>query len=65
VKKVTGSTSEIPHLLYDLSYKKGFKMPHRVPEINRIQQLMGYTSTVSLEAHPRTGCRGPARKPLS
>jgi hypothetical protein len=24
-------------------------MPHRVPEINRIQQLIGYTSTVSLE----------------
>jgi UDP-glucose 4-epimerase len=50
VKKMTGSTSEIIHIPYDLAYEKGFEdMPRRVPDISKIQRLMGFRPSLDLE----------------
>lgn len=65
VKKMTGSNSEIMYVSYDRAYEKGFEdMPRRVPDISKIQQLIGYSPTVALEgildaviAHARENMR--------
>jgi UDP-glucose 4-epimerase len=50
VKKMTGSTSEIIHIPYDRAYEKGFEdMPRRVPDISKIQRLMGFRPSLDLE----------------
>ena len=50
VKKMTGSKSEIIHIPYDRAYEEGFEdMPRRVPDISKIQRLIGYEPTVDLE----------------
>jgi UDP-glucose 4-epimerase len=50
VKKLTGSTSEIVMVPYEKAYEAGFEdMPRRVPDIRRIQALVGYTPTVELD----------------
>src|SRR5262249_13485534 len=50
IKQMTGSTSEIVIVPYDKAYEAGFEdMPRRVPDINRIQALVGYRPTVELD----------------
>ncbi len=50
VKKMTGSSSEIVMVPYDQAYEAGFEdMPRRVPDIGRIQALVGYRPTVDLD----------------
>ena len=50
VRKLTGSTSEIVMVPYEKAYEAGFEdMPRRVPDIRRIQALVGYTPTVELD----------------
>ena len=50
VKKMTGSSSEIVMVPYDQAYEAGFEdMPRRVPDIGRIQALVGYMPTVDLD----------------
>jgi UDP-glucose 4-epimerase len=50
VKKMTGSNSEIVLIPYEKAYEAGFEdMPRRVPDISRIQALVGYKPTVELE----------------
>ena len=50
VKKMTGSRSEIVHIPYDRAYEKGFEdMSRRVPDIGKIQRLIGYQPSVDLE----------------
>jgi len=50
VKKMTGSSSEIVLIPYDKAYEAGFEdMPRRVPDISRIQTLVGYKPTVELD----------------
>jgi UDP-glucose 4-epimerase len=50
VKKMTGSKSEIIHIPYDRAYEKGFEdMPRRVPDISKIQRLIGYQPSLDLE----------------
>ena len=50
VKQMTGSHSEIVLIPYDKAYEAGFEdMPRRVPDISRIQALVGYKPTVELE----------------
>ena len=50
VKKMTGSNSEIVLIPYEKAYEAGFEdMPRRVPDISRIQALVGYQPTVELD----------------
>jgi UDP-glucose 4-epimerase len=50
VKKMTRSSSEIVTVPYDRAYEAGFEdMPRRVPDITRIQTLVGYRPTVDLD----------------
>jgi UDP-glucose 4-epimerase len=50
VKKMTGSSSEIVTVPYDRAYEAGFEdMPRRVPDIRRIQALVGFRPTVELD----------------
>ena len=50
VKALTNSTSEIVFVPYDQAYEAGFEdMPRRVPDLTRIQQLIGYAPTVGLD----------------
>jgi UDP-glucose 4-epimerase len=43
IKQMTASQSEIVHIPYDRAYEKGFEdMPRRVPDIRKIQKLIGY-----------------------
>jgi nucleoside-diphosphate-sugar epimerase len=50
VKKMTGSSSEIVLVPYEKAYEAGFEdMPRRVPDISRIQALVGYKPTVELD----------------
>jgi UDP-glucose 4-epimerase len=47
---MTGSSSEIVMIPYDKAYEAGFEdMPRRVPDIGRIQSLVGYRPTVELD----------------
>jgi UDP-glucose 4-epimerase len=50
VKTMTGSSSEIVCIPYDQAYEAGFEdMPRRVPDLAKIQALIGYTATIGLE----------------
>ncbi len=50
IKQMTGSESDIVHIPYDQAYEQGFEdMPRRVPDISKIQRLIGYQPTVVLE----------------
>ncbi len=50
VKQLTGSQSEIVLVPYEKAYEAGFEdMPRRVPDIRRIQSLVGYRPTVELD----------------
>ncbi len=49
VKEKTESDSEIVFIPYDQAYEEGFEdMPRRVPDIRKIQQLIGYQPSLSL-----------------
>jgi UDP-glucose 4-epimerase len=51
VKSLTGSTSDIVHIPYAEAYGEGFEdMPRRVPDITKIQTLIGYRPCKSLDA---------------
>jgi UDP-glucose 4-epimerase len=50
IKQMTGSQSDVVTIPYDEAYEAGFEdMPRRVPDITKIQQLVGYKPTVSLD----------------
>lgn len=50
VKKMVGGDSEIVHMPYDEAFEKGFEdMQRRVPDIAKIEKLIGFNPTVSLE----------------
>ena len=50
VKKLTGSSSEIIYVPYDEAYEVGFEdMKRRVPDISKIQQVIGYSPSVTLD----------------
>jgi UDP-glucose 4-epimerase len=50
VKELTGSSSSIVRLPYDQAYEAGFEdMPRRVPDISKINGLIGYAPTVELD----------------
>ena len=48
--KLTGSKSRIVYIPYDQAYEKGFEdMQRRIPDISKIQNLIGYRPTINLE----------------
>jgi UDP-glucose 4-epimerase len=50
IRAITGSSSEIVLVPYDEAYEQGFEdMPRRVPDITRIQALIGWHPRVELE----------------
>jgi UDP-glucose 4-epimerase len=50
VKAVTGSQSPIRHVPYDQAYQEGFEdMERRVPDISKIERLIGYANTYDLD----------------
>src|SRR5438128_2991394 len=50
IKELTASRSEIVTVPYERAYEAGFEdMPRRVPDIGRIQALVGYRPTVDLD----------------
>ena len=50
VKSLTGSSSEIVRIPYERAYEAGFEdMPRRVPDLTKLQQLIGYEPTVELD----------------
>ncbi len=50
VKALTGSSSPIVTIPYDEAYETGFEdMPRRVPDIGKIQALIGYQPRVNLD----------------
>ena len=50
VKSITSSKSAIGFVPYDEAYEEGFEdMPRRVPDISRIQSLVGYQPAKDLE----------------
>src|SRR5271167_1123517 len=50
VKETAGSSSEIVHVPYDQAYEKGFEdMPRRVPDITKINQLLGWRPTIDVD----------------
>ena len=50
VKAVTKSSSKIEFVPYDEAYDEGFEdMPRRVPDLTRIEQLIGYRPTMRLD----------------
>ncbi len=50
VKSMTASQSEINFVPYDEAYEEGFEdMPRRVPDLSRIQSLIGYQPSKDLE----------------
>jgi UDP-glucose 4-epimerase len=49
VKQMTGSASEIVLVPYEQAYEVGFEdMPRRVPDISKIQRLIGYRPVLDL-----------------
>jgi UDP-glucose 4-epimerase len=51
VKTLTGSRSPIRYVPYDEAYEAGFEdMPRRVPDISKIQALIGYEPKLGLDA---------------
>jgi UDP-glucose 4-epimerase len=50
VKKMTKSVSPIVNVPYDVAYEAGFEdMPRRVPDITKIQSLVGFAPKMELE----------------
>ena len=50
VKALTGSSSEIVRIPYERAYEAGFEdMPRRVPDLTKLQKLIGYQPTVELD----------------
>jgi UDP-glucose 4-epimerase len=50
VKQLTQSTSEIVFVPYDDAYEEGFEdMPRRVPDTNKINQLVGFKPEMTLD----------------
>jgi len=50
IRKMTGSSSPITFIPYDQAYEAGFEdMPRRVPDIAKIQALVGFRPTVQLD----------------
>ena len=50
VKKMTESASAIVNVPYDVAYEAGFEdMPRRVPDITKIQSLVGFAPKLGLE----------------
>ena len=50
VKELTNSTSEIVFMPYDEAYEEGFEdMPRRVPDISKVNQLVGFQPEMKLE----------------
>jgi UDP-glucose 4-epimerase len=50
VKTITGSRSEIQFLPYEQAYEAGFEdMQRRLPDISKIQRILGYEPTLDLE----------------
>jgi UDP-glucose 4-epimerase len=50
IKKMTGSKAEIVFVPYEKAYEEGFEdMPRRVPDIGKIQKLIGYKPSLTLE----------------
>lgn len=50
VKEITGSKSEIVTVPYDEAYEEGFEdMPRRVPDTSKVNALVGFTATVTLD----------------
>ncbi|MGH9241888.1 MAG: GDP-mannose 4,6-dehydratase, partial [Vicinamibacterales bacterium] len=55
VKKMTKSVSPIVKVPYDVAYEAGFEdMPRRVPDITKIQSLIGFAPKMGLEDIIRT-----------
>jgi UDP-glucose 4-epimerase len=51
VLALTGSNSEVAYIPYEQAYEKGFEdMMRRVPSIDKIAALTGYTPTYDLDA---------------
>jgi UDP-glucose 4-epimerase len=49
VKEITGSNSDIVLIPYEQAYEEGFEdMPRRLPDISKIQSLIGYRPTLTL-----------------
>jgi len=58
VKEVTGSPSEIVYIPYNQAYEEGFEdMKRRVPDIRKIQNLIGYQPTKELREIIEDICR--------
>jgi UDP-glucose 4-epimerase len=50
VRAVVGSTSEVVHVPYDEAYEPGFEdMRRRVPDVRKLQGLIGYVPATPLE----------------
>jgi UDP-glucose 4-epimerase len=50
VRELSHSTSEIKYIPYDEAYESGFEdMPRRVPDLSRIEALIGYKPVYSLD----------------
>jgi UDP-glucose 4-epimerase len=50
IKAITGSTSSIVRVPYDEAYEHGFEdMPRRVPDLTKLNQLIGYEPRVELD----------------
>lgn len=50
VIELTGSTSTIKFVPYDVAYEAGFEdMTRRIPDLRKIRALIGYTPTVGLD----------------
>jgi len=50
IKKLTKSASKIVYIPYEEAYEKGFEdMPYRMPDITKINKLIGYHPKVHLE----------------
>jgi UDP-glucose 4-epimerase len=50
VKSLTGSASEVVTIPYEQAYGEGFEdMPRRVPDISKVNRLVGYSPTKSLD----------------
>jgi UDP-glucose 4-epimerase len=50
IKEITGSESEIKLVPYEQAYEEGFEdMMRRVPDITKVNQLIGYKPRHSLD----------------
>jgi UDP-glucose 4-epimerase len=49
VREIAGSKSEIVFVPYEKAYEQGFEdMPRRVPDTNKIKNLIGWQPTIAL-----------------